>query len=472
MAAITASGSGSGIDIELLVEKLTQAEREPVENRLNLREVQIQADVSAFGTLKGALSDLRAALSGLSDIPDFAVRSATSSNEDVFTVSASSSAVPGSTTIEVHQLASAHKLVSNDFAASDSAVGQGELTISIGSNSFDLTIDNNNNTLIGIRDAINDASTNTGVTASILTVDDANSPGDTVSKLVLTSDESGVDNAITVSVANDADGNDIDGIGLSQLVYVGGVTTNLSELTEAQDALIAVDGFNVSSDINTFTGVLPGVTINAISADSGNTYDMSIALDKSSAKQKVKDLVEALNAYKTTFDFLTEVDLEANESGLLTGDSTARTINNQINRLVSTTVADGTGNYSSLARIGITLSREGRYELDEDALTDALNDDFDAVAELIAGDSGIADELDDKLDSFLQSGGVISSINATLESQLKDIEEQRSALNLRIESVESRLRKQFTNMDIIVAQFNNTGDFLTQQLDSLKPNKD
>ncbi|PJF37601.1 MAG: hypothetical protein CUN55_21240, partial [Phototrophicales bacterium] len=104
----------------------------------------------------------------------------------------------------------------------------------------------------------------------------------------------------------------------------------------------------------------------------------------------------------------------------------------------------GTGNYSSLARIGITLSREGRYELDEDDLNTALNDDFDAVAELIAGDNGIAKALDDKLDSFLQSDGIIAAVNDTLDSQLKDIAEQRTALDLRIESVEARLRKQFT----------------------------
>lgn len=472
MASITATGSGSGIDIELLVEKLTAAEREPVENRLNLRQVQIEADVSAFNTLKGALTDLKASLSGLSSIPNFAVRSATSSNEDIFTVSASSAAVPGSTSIKVEQLASAHKIVSNDFAASNSAVGQGDITIDIGSNSFTLSIDNNNNTLSGIRDAINDSSTNTGVTASILTVDDANSPGNTVSKLILTSDSTGNDNAISVTVANDADGNDTDGIGLSQLVYVAGVTQNMTELTSANDALIEVDGFDVSSSTNTFSGVLPGVTINAVSADTGNTYDMNVTLDKSAVKTKVKDLVAALNAYKTTFDFLTEVDLEAKEAGLLTGDAAARTINTQISRTISSSVTEGTGSYTTLASVGIQSTREGEFELDEDALDAALNDDFDAVAELIAGDNGVANQLEDKLDSFLQSGGVISSINDTLEKQLTDIDEQRVALDLRIDSVEQRLRKQFTNMDIIVAQFNTTGDFLTQQLESIAPKKD
>lgn len=473
MAAITATGSGSGIDIELLVEKLTQAEREPVENRLNLRQVQIEADVSAFKTFKTALSDLKASLSGLTSLSSFAVRSATSSNEDIFTASASSAAVPGTTSIMVKELASAHKLVSGDFADGDSAVGQGDLTISVGSDSFSLLIDSSNNTLSGIRDAINDASDNTGVTASILTVDDPMTPGSTVSKLVLTSDNTGEDNAITVTVANDADADDTDNVGLSQLVYdtVGG-TTNLTQLTEANDALIEVDGFEASSSTNTFTGVLPGVTINAASVDTDTAYTLTVGLDKSAVKEKLNELVKGLNAYKTTYDFLTEVDLDSKESGLLTGDSTARTINNQINSSISSVVSEGTDIYSTLASIGIERTREGDFELNDDVLDEALNTNFDEVAELIAGDNGIAGQLEDKLDSFLQSGGIISSVNNTFDSQLTDIQEQREALDRRIDSVEKRLRQQFTNMDIIVAQFNNTGDFLTQQLDAIAPSKD
>lgn len=469
MATITSAGTGSGIDVELLVETLTKAEREPVENRLNLREVQIQADVSAFNSLKGALTDLRSALSGLSSLSGFATRSATSSDESIFTATASSGSVPGNTEIEVKNLASTHKLVSADYTDADTVVGQGDLTIAVGSDAFTVTIDNTNSTLTEIRDAINDAADNTGVTASILTVDDALNPGETVSKLVLTADESGEDNALTVTVANDATGTDTDTDGLSNLVYDAGTTENLTELSAAEDALIAVDGFDASSSTNVFTGVIPGVTINALSADLGTTYDLNVSYDKAAVKEKLQAFVDALNEYKDTYDFLTEVDLESKEAGLLTGDSTARGIDSQITRTISSVVTEGTGSYTTLASIGISITREGEYELDDSTLSQALNDDFDEVSELIAGDNGVINSLDDKLDSFLQSGGLIASRNETFDAQLEDIQDQRADLELRIESVEKRLRQQFTNMDIIVAQFNSTGDFLTQQLESLNP---
>ena len=471
MATITSAGTGSGIDVELLVEKLTAAEREPVENRLNLREVQIQAEVSAFNSLKGALKDLQSSLSGLSSTSNFAVRTATSSDEEIFTATASSAAVPGTTTIEVKNLASAHKLVSGDYADGDAVVGQGELNISVGSDLFQVTIDSSNSTLTGIRDAINDASDNTGVTASILTVDDALNPGETVSKLVLSSNNTGEDNAITLTVVGDLTGTDTDTDGLSNLVYDpdGTGTTNLTQLNPAEDALIEVDGFEASSSSNVFTGVVPGVTINAVSADDGTVYDLTVALDKSAVKSKIQGFVAAINTYDATYDYLTEVDIESKEAGLLTGDSAARGINSQIIRALSGLVSEGTGDYTTLASIGISIDREGVYQLDTDLLDEALNADFDAVAELVAGENGIISQLDDNLESFLQSGGLLASRNTTLEAQLDDIDDQRADLDIRIDSVEKRLRQQFTNMDIIVAQFNSTGDFLTQQLEAIAP---
>ena len=471
MPTIRSGGTGSGIDVELLIEKLTDAERTPVESRLNLREVQIQADVSAYNSLKGALKDFQSAISGLNSLTNFATRTATTQDESIFSVSASSVAVPGDTDIKVKQLASSQKLVSGSFTDKDTVVGQGDLQISVGTESFSLKIDNSNSTLIKIRDEINDSASNPGVKASIMTVDDPLNPGQTVSKLVLTAEKSGADNNITVTVTNDATGTDTDSTGLSQLAYdPDSAVTNLTELTPALDAIINVDTFDVSSSTNVFTGVLPGVTITANSVDLDNTYKLNVKDDTAAVKDKITQFVDALNSYNQTYDYLTAVDVEAKEAGLLTGEATARGINTQLIRTVTSVVSEGTGSFSTLASIGITISREGVYELDSEKLASALNSNFDEVSELIAGENGIAKRLNDQLSESVGSGGVLSAKNATLEAQLKDIADQRADLELRLESVEERLRNQFTAMDIIVAQFNNTGDFLTQQLKSISPN--
>lgn len=464
MASITAAGTGSGLDIETIIETLTQAERVPEETRLATREIEIQADISAYGSLKSALSDFQAALSGLSSLKELAARSATSSNESTFTATATSGAAVGTTDIEVVQLASNHKLVTTaDFTDVDDAVGAGTITIDVGGNSFDVLITGGqNNTLGGIRDAINDAEDNTGVTASILTVSDG--MGGTVSKLVLTGDETGADNVITVSVTGDSDGNDADNSGLSSFINV-----NMNEKSTALDAELLIDGeYTVNSSTNVFDGAIQGVTITALAEAPGVTESLTVALDKSAITERLQKFVEEFNLLSDTLSFLTDYDIETQEAGLLTGDFVARTVETQLRRAIGNPLEGASSSYSSLASIGITTQRDGSLALDSSKLNAALNSNFDDVAELLGGDEGIMSGLDDRIESFLRSDGIIASRNNTFINQLKDIDEQRADLGRRIESFEERIRLQYTNLDILVGQLQSTGDFVSQQLDIIK----
>ncbi|OUS29692.1 hypothetical protein A9Q99_08435 [Gammaproteobacteria bacterium 45_16_T64] len=469
MATITAGGLGSGIDVDLLVSTLTAAEEEPVKNRLDFREIQVQADISAYTSLKGALSSFQSALSGLTSLADFSTRTATSSSESVFTATASNAGVPSTTDIEVTALASSQKMVSDDYETTSTAIGAGDVTLTIGSDSFTVSIvGGSNNTLTGLRDAINDASDNVGISASILTVDDPVTPGQTVSKLVLNSDKTGEDNAFTITVANDADGDDTDDSGISKFI-----NANLNSIDTATDASITVDGFTATSSTNVFTGVIAGVTLSAVSADPGNTHTLTVASDVSDVSDKISSFVDAFNSFESTYKFLTAVDIEKKEAGLLTGDATVRSLETQIRRVLQSEVGDTTNDtYTSLARIGITVGEEGELVLDQTVLSTALNEEFDEVAELIAGTGGIATQMDGVHDEFLKSGGIIPTREATFQSQLVDIADQRVSLALRLESVEARIRKQFSAMDIIVAQFNSTGDFIKQQFDALNAGRD
>ncbi len=469
MTSITAAGTGSGLDIETIIETLTEAERAPTESRLATREIEIQADISAYGSLKSALTDFQAAFSGLSSLKDLAARSATSTNEETFTATASSGAAVGSTVIQVTQLAANHKLVSNsDFTDPDAAVGAGTMTLTLGGNSFDVSIvGGENNTLAGIRDAINDSADNPGITASLLTVSDG--AGGTVSKLVLTADESGGSNAITVSVSGDSDGNDNDDNGLSSFIFTDADNGNMVEKSAAQDASLLIDDeYEVFSSSNVFQGVIEGVTINALAADPGVNETLNISLDKTAINERLTEFVEAFNVLSDTMDFLTDYDVDTREAGLLTGDFAARTIETQIRRTISGVVEGASSAFNTLASIGITTQRDGSLALDSDKLSSALNSNFDDVAELLAGDDGIAKVLDDKLESFLRSDGILSSRNTTLQAQLDEIDNQREKLNLRISSFEERIRLQYTNLDILVGQLQSTGDFVTQQLDVIK----
>lgn len=471
MASITAAGTGSGIDVEDIISKLVKAESEPTTQRLAIRETQVQAKISAFGSVKSTLSDFRKSLANLTSLQNIAARAATSSKPEFFTVTANNNASVGHSDVEVVNLASAHKMVSSaNFATPDTAVGAGSLNIAVGSQSFDVTITGGqNNTLAGIRDAINNAETNPGVTASIMTVSDG--AGGTVSKLVLSADKSGAANAINVTVTGDSDGNDTDNVGLSAFL-----NANMEQKSTAANALIRVDGYDVTSSTNVFDNAIQGVTITAVKSSAGETASLDVAIDKSAISKNLATFVESFNALAETFKFLTKYDRETKETGLLTGDSTLRTIENQIRRITTSAVDGLGGNYDSLVSLGITTQRDGTLKLDTTKLDKALNTNFDDVANLLAGKKsadgssdidGVFKKLDDTVNGFIKAGGLISGRNDSFLKQLKSIDEQREKLDLRMTSLEGRLRAQYAAMDSIVANLNSTGDFIGRQMDSI-----
>jgi flagellar hook-associated protein 2 len=189
MGTITTSGVGSGLDIENIVTRLVQAEGTPKRTQLQTQQASVQARLSAYGQVRSALAQLQAAAGTLKEVAIFRSRSATVGDADVLAASAGSAAAPGSYAIEVVRLASGAKLASGPYAASTTAVGTGTLTLASGGKTFAVAIDGTNNTLAGIRDAINAAKDNAGVAATLVTANDG-------VRLVLTSAATGAASAI------------------------------------------------------------------------------------------------------------------------------------------------------------------------------------------------------------------------------------------------------------------------------------
>lgn len=467
MPTITASGSGSGLDIEGIIEKLTAAERAPSDARFNKQETRIQGSLTAYNTLKAQITEFRKSFASMGTLSTVANRTVTSSNTSLFTVSATSSAAITNTSVSVERLATAHKLSSTGFAAPTTQVGAGTINITSGTNTFNVAIvGGSNNTLAGIRDAINRASGNTSVTASILTVDDGSGTGTTVSKLVLTSDSTGDDNAIKVTVSGDADGSDTDASGLSSFIYeAGGVNNRMTELTAAQDAWVKVDGFDVYSNSNTVTGAIQGVTLNLASASPGTTASVKVAYDRESIKTKIKDFVTGYNNYSATMGLLTNYDVAKKQSSLLTGDFVARTVEAGVKRIMNSPVSGITSDYNSLSSLGVTTKRDGTLDIDLNKLDKAVNEDFDGVAEMLAGDNGIMKTLVSTVDSYTSSSGIIASRVKTLNTTISDIADKRIRLDERMVAYQARIRKTYTNLDLVIGQMKSTGDYVTQQME-------
>lgn len=399
MAGITSTGIGSGLDVESLVSQLVQAEAKAPTQRLNRKEANLEAELSALGSVKGALSDFRSSLSKLNDLSAFQKRSASSSDSSLFTASATSDAAEGSYGVEVSQTAQAHKIASSAFAESGTVVGTGELTFQFGTydsgaNSFSVnpdkasqtvTIDSTANTLEGVRDAVNEA--DIGVQATI--VNDG-----TGARLVFASEDSGEANSLKVGVADD-DGNNTDTNGLSQLAYdptaAAGSGKNLSETVAARDAEAIIDGITVTSDTNTLSNVIDGVSITLKEADVGNTQTLDVSLNKGSVESAVNGFVESFNAAINNFNQLTDYDPETEKAGPLIGDATVRSVESQMRSLISDTVPGLDGAVRSLADIGISTQRDGTLAVDSGELSDALENNYDDVGKLFAATATASD---------------------------------------------------------------------------------
>ena len=450
MPAITSAGLGSGLDIEGLVSKLVAAEGQPASLRLNTKEAKLQTDLSALGSLKGALSAFQTSVQSLKDVSAFQARTATSSNTDLFTVSADSSAVAGSFSIKVDQLAQSAKMRSGDFTSDAAVLGAGTLAIGLGTGSFNISVASTT-TLAGVRDAINQASDNPGIKATIIKVDSG-------SQLVLTSDKVGAANAISI-VATDTDASD--GNDLTRLA-----TASLTSIQTASDAIIHLDGQQVTKASNNLSDVISGVTISLKKADPLTTGTLSIDLDKESAKSKVNDFIKAYNSLANTMSSLSSYNTQTKQAAQLFGDATLRGVQNQIRQALANPV-QGVVGFPTLAEIGIKTNKGGMLELNSTKLDSVMASNFDAVSQLFASENGLATRFDGVLKSYLSSDGALSSRLDGVNKQIGGITDQRGKLNIRLAAIETRYRKQFTAMDALLGQLTATGSYLTQQLANL-----
>lgn len=456
MGSIIASGVGSGLDIEGLVTQLLAAEGQPQTQRLNLREAELQAKLSAFGQFRSAIATLQSAIEPLTDIDRFRGRTVTVAAENLLTVAADSTAATGSYSVEVIRLAQSQKLASGPFATALTDVGSGELTVSVGGNAFTVTIDESAATLSDIASAINGATDNSGVTATLVTANDG-------VRLVLTGRETGAANVITVTQAG---GNG----GLAQIAYdPGNAIANLTQLTAAQDAQVAVDTFVYDSPDNTITEVVTGLTLDLKAAAPGSPTVVTVGNDSAGSGKLIDDFVKAYNGLVKSLRALTAYNADNGSGGPLLGDPTARNFLNSVRNEVVRAV-NGNGAFTMLADLGITTEVDGSLVVDSARLGEALAAGFEDVGRLFTtGETGVATRLDALLARYVDDNGLIEARTEGLQARVEDVAKAREALEFRLQKVEERLRRQFSALDGLVAQLRNTSDFLTRQLDALLP---
>ncbi|PKH93641.1 MULTISPECIES: flagellar filament capping protein FliD [unclassified Pseudoalteromonas] len=467
--SISFNGLGSGLAVSDIVDALVNAEQAPAEARLNTKEANLTTDISAVGALKSALEKVQTSMEALGDSDKYQQRS-TSGTDDFISISADENAQPGSYNVKVDALAQAHKLSSPAFAA-DEAIGAGVITIGSGTNSFS-TVLSATNTLEDLRDQINNGpytgnDSNDSVVATIVT-------SDTGQHLVLTSKETGEDNAITISVQDD-DGNNTDTGGLSRLAYdvsdtdPANHTTNLTEVNAAQNAQITIDGaLTVSSNTNEFSNVIDGVDINV-----KKLHDIDDDISDISVTENNNNIKTGLNSFISSYNELLELSNTLGASGedgvgVMAGDSLLRGVMSKLRDTITDSVNVG-GSSLSLSQLGVTTDRYGVLSLDSDTLNDQIKSDVSLVQQFFVGsnDDGFAQSFDDLVSFYTDSDGIIQNRIDSKTNQLDDLDDQRESLTSKMESLSARLYSQYNAMDLLVASLNNTSSYVQAQLENM-----
>lgn len=439
---ITSTGIGSGLNISAIVSALTSSFGAAQTDQLNNRANSLDAQVSAYGSFTSALDKLKLALPALEDPKQLAGFAASVADKNIATATTTANAVAGQYSLQVGNLATSEVLTSLPVKIGSSAIGTGTLTIAVGSASTSVDINSSNNTLSGIAAAINSAQNNPGVTASVITTTDG-------SRLVLTGTTTGASNSITVTPSG-GDG------GLSSLA--------LTQTQAAKDANFTINGFPATSANNVVSTALTGVTINLLQASAANTpTTLTIRPDTSSAQSAIDKFVTALNGALSTIQTLTAFDPSTKSAGPLNGNATLEAFQNQLQNILGKFTTGGAGGVRSLSDLGITASTDGTYAVNDTTLGNTLAASLTSVGNLLGGSNGIATQLSNLIDGYTKPNGLLATINQGLQSGLKDVSKQQSALAAQLAAYSATLTAQYNAMDRAVALLKQTQTFLNAE---------
>ncbi|HYP83218.1 flagellar filament capping protein FliD [Variovorax sp.] len=477
MATISSVGVGSNLDLSSLLTQLETAESQPL-TALETKAKSYTSKLSAYGTVQSALESLQSAAQKLGDPALFQAVTGTPTVSGILAASSTDPSSAGTYNITVSQLAQAQSVIAAGQASTTTAIGNGTVTIDFGTISGGtldgatgkysgasftadasreaktITITDGNNTLAGIRDAINAAGA--GVTASIV-----NDGSGTPNRLVLTSTTTGEASSMRISVDGDAAlqnllGNDPAG------------TQNLKQTIAAQNAKLDVNGIAITSASNTVKEAIQGTTLTLVQT---GTTGLSMKANTTAVTSAINDFVKAYNSLQSTAKSLTTYDADTNTAAALVGDSTLRSIQTRLRQALTAPQAGDTTDMKVLSEIGVSFQKDGTLAVDSTKLSKALDTDLAGVSGLFASatgsTAGYGKQIDALVEDLTKSGGSLTVASEGVTSTIKDLDEQYDAMQARIDATMERYRTQFTQLDVLISSMNNTMTYLTQQFEAM-----
>lgn len=501
--SITFGGLATGLDTNTIVSELMALERRPL-NTLQIDKAWFEKRQAAYSTFDGKLQGFLSNIQTLDSSDELEQKTASASSDAFFSVTAGVDALAGSSyQVEVVSLADVQKNVSQGYVdRTANSFGTGELTLTVGANDpVTITVDETNNSLDGIMQAINDA--DVGVNAAIINDGTASpyrlvlSGNDVASTFSLTSTlptyngdisaqlqtggyadqttatfgtgtlDLSTGHQITLGAATNSLTDIMDAInaetgvtGVTASIVADGsnfvisldggatITTTsltggsydslaLAETQAATQAHIRVDTIDIYSDSNTIDEAIPGLTLDLLSAELGTTTNVSVSLDEAAIKSKIQDFV---TGYNDVMSFISsQATTGDTKGGILSGEATVNSVKRNFQNFLTSFVDTGS-NLSSLSQLGLKTQKDGTLELDDSILTDAIQNDLVSVEKLLVGDVATGTEgIAVKFQGYLE--GITNSNDGIAATNKTSTESTVANIENRMEQINLRLVK-------------------------------
>ena len=426
------SGVVSNIDYSTLISQLVGIKRESI-TQLETEKTTLKSAKSAYSTLSTKVKELITASDALKTGSAFSVFKTNTSDNPYFKASANATAAAGSYEITVNTLAKAHRMAADGVASDTTVVGTaaGSFSFQVGAGEIKSVTVDTTTTLAGLRDSIN--ALKAGVTAHI--ANDA--PGSY--RLVLTSGTTGTGGTVNVT-QND-----------TSLVFS-------TTLQAAQDASVTMDGMTYTRQTNSIGDMIGGVTLDLESADTLKTSTLTVSRDTESIEKKVKAFIDGYNAVVTHIKLNNRYDSETKKGGPFFGDSVARSIWDDLRRVMSSAVSGLPDTMNRLMHAGIKVGDDGLYSLDSSKFSSALSTNYDDVVNLFTKGTTVsgfgelvhaaASSIDDMVD------GRIKGRQDGIDKNIKRLDEDIRKKEAQLVTYEDQIRAQFTGLETMIASLN------------------
>lgn len=451
-AGISFGGLASGLDTKSIIAALVAVEERPI-RVLESKKTSLNKQKSLFGDLKGLLDKLTEASKALKKTTDFLAMKASSSDENVLTVSASSSATPGTYTARVQKLAQAQVNSHSGSASRTATIESGAVTLQIDTGDGPQFVSLTDPSLDSVAAAINSQAT--GIRAEVIDTGNTGGGGAQRYQLVVRALEMGEENAFTISV---------DDGGPAFTAFVADLNTNVR--TPGQDAELLVNGaIVVKRPTNTVGDLWTGITLDLKSVpDPNKDITVTVSTDAEETSKKVQAFVDAYNKVVDFFAEQNKLDSEGKASSPLFGDVTLRSIRSSLRSVIGGQV-QGTGNeaYQLLSQVGITSDTQGKLTFNRSKFEEALASDESAVAGVFTQETfGIAGRLESQIDLYTDGvEGLLKARTDGFDRLVKSTTDRIEQSERRLELYQKQLEQKYANLESLLSRLQSQGSGLT-----------